>query len=311
MTTSVSRIPTLYINNRKSSSSAGNGGRRRSNSCTNSHRYTSEIISLDAIDQVDLERLSRKKRHRSAHSRHGTETRQSSVRSRDYTKCRTTRDSELVTCDNGTFPLRCDLNGNADSSSSDDNERTGGLNRVYELTEKLSAVKHTFESLKQIVKSNQPPPSGVLSRPNLHLKQHMEIRDSNGNSRVETKINDNTRNINTRSRLNNNETATKIVDVKRSLVNTRSVAVDNETSSSRLKNINKEVLLQISGGPSSKLTSPAMSTDNKVNELSSSSGASSNLYQNPVPAKHEFAMWNSVGPTVNRLSNSTSFKSAC
>uniref|UniRef100_A0A8D8W3D2 Adenomatous polyposis coli protein n=1 Tax=Cacopsylla melanoneura TaxID=428564 RepID=A0A8D8W3D2_9HEMI len=57
------------------------------------------------------------------------------------------------------------------------------------------------------------------------------------------------------------------------------------------------------------VSSRSSTMESSTNDLSSSSGASSNLYQNPVPAKHEFAMWNSVGPGVNRLSNSTSFKS--
>uniref|UniRef100_A0A8D8TCG0 Uncharacterized protein n=1 Tax=Cacopsylla melanoneura TaxID=428564 RepID=A0A8D8TCG0_9HEMI len=301
MTTSVSRIPTLYVNNRKASSSSGSGHhRRRSNSCTsNHHRYTSEIISLDAIDSVDLERLNRKKRHRSAHSRHATnaESRQSSSKTRNYTKCRDTlgrtrdlpttftressevvRSSKLVTCDNGTFRRRGDVNGNASSSSSDENELTGGVN--HEFNEELTAVKHTFESLKQIVKSNQPP-TGVLSNAKRHLKQHMEILDTNGNDgncRGGTKFNDNARNIpndntrninkdntqnsiterNTQNRVNHNETSTKKADVTRSLPNTQ--CVGNE-STSRLKNINKEILLQIGGGPCSKLTSPAMLTN--------------------------------------------------
>lgn len=251
MTTSVSRIPQLYVNSHRKSS-----GQRRHRSASTAHRHTSEVISLDAIDSVDLDQLNRKRRHRS-HSRHHQESRPSSERSRgsanvnrEFAKLRESSPSveKLVDCDNGRFRLsRKDVNGN---SSSDE---------TVESSERfdLSSVKQSLNSLKQIVKANQPSfglntnllLEGIRSEQIRTPPKYMDVDGENGNGR--TRPNHGTININTetnrlfqlkdshrnrseKQRVNDNDFKRCNTSVNK---DTRLSTTDNEFS--RVKNINK------------------------------------------------------------------------
>ncbi|KAI5698859.1 hypothetical protein M8J75_012831 [Diaphorina citri] len=341
MTTSVSRIPQLYVNNRKASSH-----RRRSASCV-THRYTSEIISLDAIDSVDIEQLSRKKRHRS-HSRHhdgkyertrvstnlneakNERTRVSAnldegkyERSRVSTNLneaknertrvstnlneedtRRTGDSRIVSCDNGKFRVsRVDINGN---SSSEENEtETGGVD--------LRQVKHTFASLTRIVKSNQSANLATkFAVKNKSFGQPMDLSDEVLDNRCLPNSSDVKRggNINTnalyglRNTNDNDNSGGKRRETEGARSGTRVNTIDNEPA--RVRNINKVGNINMNTSAPTDSTNDLSSSNNGG---SATNNSNSNLYANPTATKHEFAMWNSVGPAVNRLATSTTFKS--
>ncbi|KAI5724025.1 hypothetical protein M8J76_014315 [Diaphorina citri] len=343
MTTSVSRIPQLYVNNRKASSH-----RRRSASCV-THRYTSEIISLDAIDSVDIEQLSRKKRHRS-HSRHhdgkyertrvstnlneakNERTRVSAnldegkyERSRVSTNLneaknertrvstnlneedtRRTGDSRIVSCDNGKFRVsRVDINGN---SSSEENEtETGGVD--------LRQVKHTFASLTRIVKSNQSANLATkFAAKNKSFGQPMDLSDEVLDNRCLPNNADVKRvgNINTsalyglrKADTNDNDNGGgKRRETEGARSGTRVNTIDNEPA--RVGNINKVGNINMNTSAPTDSTNDLSSSNNGG---SATNNSNSNLYANPTATKHEFAMWNSVGPAVNRLATSTTFKS--
>lgn len=208
---------------------------------------------------MDLDQLNRKRKHRS-HSRHRQDLRPSSERTREvtnenreFTKSHESSSSpvaKFVNCDNGQFRefrvSRKDINGNSHSSS---DENIEGTSERFD----LSSVKQSLNSLKQIVKANQP--SRVLST-NLLFEGFqsgrslsMDIDGVNGNVRNLTKpravnINNKARTLYGSRDLNTNRTEEQRVndnDVKRhnTIVNdnTRSNTIDNEHS--RLRNINR------------------------------------------------------------------------
>lgn len=142
-----------------------------------------------------------------------------------------------MTCDNGQFLVTChsvDINGN---SSSDENEPS---NERFD----LNSVKQSLNSLKEIVKANQPTRAFEGLKKQRYQPQPMEISRATGVHGEQVNSVPRSVNINRRSvsrDLNANEQQVNDNDVTRSTTilagDTRSHTIDNDHP--RIRNINK------------------------------------------------------------------------